>query len=82
MSALKPSFLDVFRNNYLVCGLLMVFSIVIAVVMILVDDKKKHTTPLDVMMFIFVMSTLFLFYRIIDDTALCIPSGDTITIPR
>jgi len=79
---LKPSPLEILKNPMLVFGLLMLFTLIIAIIILAADKSGKHTKSLDIMLFIFVISTLLLVFTAIDDTAMCMPSNDTIVLPN
>ena len=79
---LKPSPLEILKNPMLVFGLLMLFTLIIAIIILAADRSGKHTKSLDIVLFIFVISTLFIVFAVIDDTGMCLPSKDTIVLPN
>jgi len=79
---LKPSPLEILKNPMLVFGLLMLFTLIIAIIILAADRSGKHTKSLDIVLFIFVISTLFIVFAAIDDTGMCLPSKDTIVLPN
>ena len=79
---LKPSPLEILKNPMLVFGLLMLFTLIIAIIILAADKSGKHTKSLDIMLFIFVISTLLVVFTSIDDTGMCLPSKDTIVLPN
>jgi exosortase/archaeosortase len=81
---LKPALLEIkiLKNPMLVFGLMMLFTLIIAIIIIAADKSGKHTESLDIVLFIFVISTLLIVFVIIDDTGMCLPSKDTIVLPN